>query len=157
MRTLSLIITPGVVLGKIRTPWAYIRKSYKIVLYLPLIHVYINQKLPPSPTPTPPHTHIFEPLPFAPFKNCLSSRYVTVWHLSRSYLKKHSSTLYLSADNMVYDQLHFSSFFSGCVAEFHYLCQLPAIPALFFYRRYTFWLMLIYPLLNSSLTSHLKA
>ena len=54
VRTLSLIITPGVVLGKIRTPWAYIRKSYKIVLYLPLIHVYINQKLPPSPPPPPP-------------------------------------------------------------------------------------------------------
>ena len=57
VRTLSLIITPGVVLGNIRTPWAYIRKSYKIVLYLPLIHVYINQKLSPSPPPHPTHKH----------------------------------------------------------------------------------------------------
>ena len=42
---------PIITSGKIRTPWAYIRKSHKSVLYLPLTHVYIAH------THTHTHTH----------------------------------------------------------------------------------------------------
>ena len=71
-------------------PWCVILRKQILLLFVQFKR-YLSLALKPSRR----GIFIFGPLPFAPFKNCLSSRYVTVWHLSRSYLKKNTAALFI--------------------------------------------------------------